>query len=95
MIPALTDPMGKYWRQPDDIRSAPMDGKHVLLSRSQFQGLNEYSASHPSGVYPGKCWRRQEGRINLLVWYGETSDPKKCSIEFREIRIGRLKEVHT
>jgi hypothetical protein len=105
MIPAMTDPLGKHWDQPKDIREAPIDGTHVLLTRQQFEGLSEYSATFPSGVYPGKCWKRHEPgptlpgerrRVGLsrwfLMWYGESHDPKLCSINHREIRIGRVKE---
>lgn len=96
MIPAMTDPRGKHWGQPADIRKAPMDGTHVLLTRRQFDGLSEYSATIPSGVYPGKCWKRAEpGPASprwLLMWYGEHAAPKMCSINSREIRIGRRKE---
>lgn len=92
MIPMMTDELGRYWRQPSDLRDAPMDGTHVLLSRRQFHELADYSASFPSGVYPGKCWRRQTPMGWLLVWFGE--DPKNkavCTVESRFIRIGRLK----
>jgi hypothetical protein len=83
-----------------------MDEKHVLLTRRQFEELPEYSSSMPSGVYPGKCWKRCEGRklgpgenpwaikppfTWYLVWYGIHEDPKRCTIEHREIRIGKLK----
>ncbi|NTG22019.1 hypothetical protein G6L00_16395 [Agrobacterium rhizogenes] len=105
VIPEITDPLGKHWDQPKDIRSAPMDGALVLLTRSQFNRLSEYSATLPSAVYPGKCWKRAEpgpaapgspkrrGPMRwLLVWYGEhATDSKLCTIERREIRIGRLK----
>lgn len=92
MIPAMTDELGRYWRQPADIRDAPIDGSHVLLTRRQFDGLSDYTASLPSGVYPGKCWRRRTAVGWVLVWFGV--DPKNkavCTIESRFIRIGRLK----
>lgn len=104
MIPEMTDPMGRHWRQPQDIREAPMDTTHVLLSRRQFDGLPEYSATSPSGVYPGKCWKRAHpgpcapGSLPVrgpkrwfLMWYGESPNPRYCSINHREIRIGRVK----
>lgn len=93
MIPAMTDPLGKHWDQPADIREAPMDDKTVLLTPRQFEELHEYSATMPSGVYPGKCWKRLEPwnrptpERTLLVWYGIADDPSKCTIEFRDIEI--------
>jgi hypothetical protein len=101
-IPPITDPMGKSWRQPKDIRQAPMDGKFVLLTRQQWDALPEYSTSMPSGVYPGKCWKRierlrmREGWIKTteyLCWYGEHPDPTKCSNNYRLARFGKLKPL--
>ena len=90
-IPAMTHPYGKVWRQPRDIRKVPMDGTHVLLDRHQFRALSEYSASIPTGVYDGKCWRRRERRQWFLCWYGPCSDPNRCKINMRQILIGKLK----
>lgn len=90
MIPAMTDPLGRHWQQPIDIRTAPMDDTHVLLYPSQFDGLVEYSTSIPSGVYPGKCWRTQlrDGSW-IMRWYGEHPDPaqrdKLCTNNHRAI----------
>lgn len=86
MIPEMNDPMGKYWDQPKDIQSAPMDEKTVLLNEHQMKQLCDYSASYPSGVYPGKCWKRQEISGWFLVWYGEDVNGK-CSINYREIEV--------
>ena len=87
-IPPMDDPLGRYWEQPRDIRLAPMDDRHVLLTAQQRASLLEYSTTMPSGVYPGKCWRRQERDRDLLVWYGITDGrPDLCSIEFREILV--------
>lgn len=90
-IPEMTHPYGKHWQQPRDIREAPMDKTHVLLDRRQFKGLHDYSATIPSGVYDGKCWRRRERREWFLCWYSPSSDPKQCAINMRRIRIGKLK----
>lgn len=100
MIPAMTDPLGRHWQQPQDIREAPMDDLLVLLTPAQFEGLSEYSTSMPSGVYPGKCWRRnlftrdpQTGNVVatdkwLLGWYGEsTKGPGWCSNNWRAIEV--------
>lgn len=86
IIPPMTDPLGKCWRQPSDIREAPMDDTHVLLRPDQIGELGEYSASIPTGVYPGKCWKRSDRNAWLLVWFGELPDqPDECSINWRSI----------
>lgn len=82
-IPVMNDPLSKYWYQPKDIRSAPMDDKHVLLTTEQYNKLSKYNSTNPSGVYPGKCWMRIND-ASYLVWYGE--DIKgMCSINYRVV----------
>ena len=71
MIPAMTDPLGKHWDQPKDIREAEMDDTHVILTPEQIKGLCNYDASLPSGTYSGKCWLRTNGDMTWLVWYGD------------------------
>jgi hypothetical protein len=97
MIPAMTDPRGRHWDQPKDIRTAPMNDTHVLLTREQMAGLAEYSQSIPSGVYVGKCWkaRRVIGGVHewYMKWYSAASDPRYCLTEIRKIVIGKLKAV--
>ncbi len=87
IIPEMTDRLGKYWEQPPDIREAPMDAEIVLLTLRQFEGLHEYSSSIPSGVYPGKCWKRLERDRPYLGWYGVCDDPERCSVNFRKIEV--------
>lgn len=52
-IPPITDPMGRHWRQPS-VASIALDDTHALMDDATFQALPEYSATRPSGVYPGK-----------------------------------------
>jgi hypothetical protein len=97
-IPAITDELGRYWEQPD-LRGVLIDDTHCILTRKQFDSLQEYSASQPSGVYSGKAWKRHNGAFDeqfkqaggrpewLLAWYGDCSDPEKCSVNFRKILI--------
>lgn len=85
MIPAMTDPLGKYWDQPHDIRNVVMDDVYAILTPRQFNELAEYSATMPTGVYPGKCWKRVQKDSSFLVWYGECEDPKLCTINKRII----------
>jgi hypothetical protein len=97
-IPEITDELGRYWEQPD-LRSVLIDDTHCILTQQQFDKLEEYSASQPSGVYPGKAWKRHDGAFDqrfiktggvpewLLAWYGNCDDPAKCSVNFRKILI--------
>lgn len=89
-IPEMTDPLGKHWEQPRDIRDAPMDAKLVLLTPRQFVDLLSYDSSMPSGVYPGKCWKRTNGGKTWLVWYGAAfmeSGKEMCPIHCRAIEV--------
>lgn len=96
-IPPITDPLGRYWDQPPIERIA-IDDTHALMTHEDFTLLPEYSASMPSGVYPGKMWRRRDGAFDprcrpedrrwLLCWYGIVpGDATVCSNNFREILI--------
>jgi hypothetical protein len=95
-IPPITDPMGKYWDQPNPANFL-LDDKHVLMSGEDFKKLSEYSCSMPSGVYPGKMWKHNnyayrrgpngETQQWFLRWFGLCNDPKFCSNHAREILI--------
>lgn len=93
VIPAMTDPLGKYWRQPS--RDAiVIEGGNAWMSEATFQQLSEYSTTHPTGVYPGKMWRRHDGIFDkkcpperrrwLLCWYGNDFGGQ-CEICFLEV----------
>jgi len=93
MIPPITDSLGRYWSQPPH-ESIEIDATHALMTESTFKQLSEYSSTFPSGVYPGKMWRRHDGlhdpncpperRRWLLCWYGNDV-AGKCEIFFREV----------
>lgn len=83
-IPPMDDPLGRYWKQPPDVREWPMDDSHILVERDAFDSLPEYSSSIPSGVYPGKCWRRMQATGPLFVWFGPEV-AGRCAIHFREV----------
>lgn len=87
LIPVMDDLLGRHWNQPADIRIAPMDDKNVILTSGQLERLHEYSSSTPTGVYPGKCWKRVEGKRTLLAWYGDETLEHSCPILFREVII--------
>lgn len=89
-IPAMVHELGRHWQQPADIREAPMDDKYIMLTRRQFDELNDYSASMPSGVYEGKCWKAQwNSRLAeekwFMRWYAPCEDPNQMEIPFRWI----------
>lgn len=86
-IPAMTDPMGQYWTQPKDIREAPMDAKHVILTPDQFDQLEEYSRTYPSGTYDGKCWVRINNDCVWLCWYEPCAKPGQIGIGSRLILV--------
>lgn len=91
-IPEMTDPMGKHWRQPADIRDADMDSTSVRLTQRQVRDLLEYSRSYPSGTYDGKCWLRkgkgEDGTpVSWLCWYEPSPLPGQIGIGSREIII--------
>lgn len=83
-IPEMTDPLGRHWLQPKR-EELVIDETHALMSMSAFARLSDYSRTNPSGVYPGKMWRRQVTHANhalpcgvivpkggwILCWYGE------------------------
>ena len=84
-IPAMTDPLGRYWKQPADIRDAPMDDTHVLLNAEQFTGLSDYSATIPSGKYEGKCWKTLYHGEWYLRFYRACDDPTMLEYPHRKI----------
>lgn len=74
MIPAMTDPLGRYWKQPtrDQIT---LDETHALMPRSAFDQLVEYSRTIPTGTYPGKMWKANPcSGVWVLRWYGAISE---------------------
>jgi hypothetical protein len=89
----MTDPLSVHWRQPP-LEAIAVDDTHALMTERTLNELAEYSATIPTGAYHGKMWRRAvyaEGRPPqdivgwLLCWYGPHDDPRKCSINYREV----------
>ncbi len=86
VIPPITEPMGKHWRQPA-VEEILLDDTHAVMTEKTLEQLGEYSTSKPSGVYPGKMWRaRQRGKW-WLCWYGFGETADFCSNNYREILI--------
>jgi hypothetical protein len=93
LIPPITDPQGRYWEQPDSGQIL-VDDKVAMMTEAVFLKLPNYSCSNPTGVYPGKMWRRaaRYGRQEVydkwyLCWYGlHATDPENyCTTKCREI----------
>lgn len=75
-LPKMTDPLGMHWRQPPGLRDrVGLFGTHAAISESDFYALPHYATSIPSGVYPGKAWRRGK----YLCWYGPSRNGQ-CAI---------------
>lgn len=76
IIPPITDPLGKYWKQPKPEDMLMFSG-HVIMSDRAVNKLAEYSHSIPTGTYAGKMWKRKVRGGFALCWYGlPYVDPK-------------------
>jgi len=81
--------MGKNWVQPN-LEDIEIDDTHALMTKRVLDQLADYSCTNPSGVYPGKMWRRRkdyhdESKGWFLCWYGISEKPDFCSNHVREI----------
>jgi hypothetical protein len=75
-LPAMTDPRGAYWRQPDGLRDrVGVYFNHATISEADWRALPRYDRSMPSGVYAGKVWRCGK----YLCWYGRVRNDR-CSV---------------
>lgn len=89
-IPPLDEERRGSWDQPprEDIL---LDSNGATMDQATFDRLPEYSRSIPSGVYPGKMWKRDEWDSVrhehhwFIGWYGISEDPTKCTVNFRPI----------
>lgn len=90
VVPAITDPLGSHWRQPNrEWITFTGHGKErrAHMSEAAFKMLASYDTSYPSGVYEGKMWKRTNGGTSWLCWYGKSDKPDSCSIQVAEIVI--------
>lgn len=62
---------------------AVYDDTHALMRTSTFRALPEYSCSVPTGVYPGKTWRRHDEAGDWVGRYDDNHDGVTCSTRFR------------
>jgi hypothetical protein len=87
-IPKMTDPLGRHWKQPRGLHSrVELYFSHAYISEKDWNALPRYESSTPSGVYPGKVWRRGK----YLCWYGPEQQGTGGALAF--CRIGRLRAL--
>lgn len=87
-LPKMTDPLSAHWRQPGYLRDrVELYPTHAYISEKDWLALPRYDASAPSGVYPGKVWRRGK----YLCWYGPEQEGAGGALSF--CRIGRLRAL--
>lgn len=77
-IPAITDPMGRYWKQPDRSELEFRDGA-AFMSAEAFDALYDYTYSHPSGLYAGKMWKSFHYGVNIWFLQYVDDDPHEKS----------------
>lgn len=93
IIPPMTDPLGKYWEQPELSKIKIAGNVEALMTRATFKEIKDYTASRPTGLYVGKMWRRNEAykengvfSDNWMLYYCDHhNDPGYVSI--RAIKI--------
>jgi len=90
VIPSMTDPLGKYWSQPE-LSKILIGEVYAAMSQETFNQLKDYSLTNPTGVYEGKMWRSQHNQngmmFHYLHWWENSEDPDKCKHHTRKILI--------
>lgn len=83
VIPIMTNPLGKFWRQPS-LSKLFFREDYVLMDKEYFDILHNYESSYPSGVYEGKIWRSG----GTLMWYDlHETDKNLCTVKSMPIAI--------
>lgn len=85
-IDIVADPMGKHWTQPDR-ELIKVNSETAEMTQCVLEQLCDYSHSMPTGVYPGKMWKRKQGEQWWLCWFGVSKDPKLCTNNCRKVEI--------
>jgi hypothetical protein len=92
IIPPITDPLGRYWEQPD-LNDIEIITDFALMTEDTLQKLHTYSTTLPSGTYDGKVWKSEIKDVGgwagkyKLNWFHPNDDPKQISISRREIKV--------
>lgn len=85
IIPTITAPLGKDWKQPT-IDEIVVDNEVAMMTQETFDLLAEYSLSIPTGKIPGKMWKTFTGKGWYLRWYrDELQADEYIYIESRRI----------
>lgn len=83
VIPIMTNPLGKAWRQPS-LAKLIFREDYVLMDKESFDILHNYETSYPSRVYEGKIWRSG----GILMWYDlHETDKNLCTVKSMPIAI--------
>lgn len=89
-IPVMDDPLGKCWGQPEGLRDrVQVYETHATIHEDDWRKLHDYSASFPSGVYPGKVWKSGK----WLRWYGPDRNGKCKAACVRALIQGKGKNL--
>jgi hypothetical protein len=91
VIPEMTDPLGRHWSQPDRQYIFIRDGK-ANMCMQDFSKLSQYDTTFPTGVYPGKMWKRINGGVAYLCWYGEENADRQCPIHHMVIEVAQQEQ---
>lgn len=96
VVPEITDPLGKHWGQPG-LEEISFSMINAFMSEESFKKLANYQTSFPTGVYPGKMWKRKawigvtSKEVWLLLYYDNGPKNEKgetmCSIKYFYIQI--------
>lgn len=89
MIPEMTDPLSKYWVQPDRSE-VTLIGKNAYMSEEAAKKLHRYDTSLPTGVYVGKMWAKGNRKDDSLKlgWYDHV-EGDQMMIEWRDLFVGQ------
>lgn len=78
VIPPMTHPWGKVWKQPDR-KNLVLDDKYAMMYRRDFEMLSDYTGSEPTGKYNGKgygvftrsiqVWRINRQKDSIRSWH--------------------------
>lgn len=95
LVPPIPVSIGSGWKQPHRTNFNFTDDGYVIARKAVVDELAEYNTTLPTAAYPGKMWKRIEGTVTYLCWYGETldRDPTLVSIHRRPIILKEMSDL--
>lgn len=89
VIPPITHPLGLGCVQncQPPLDRILIDDTHAVMLESDWNRLNEYSMSIPTGVYAGKMWKAIFRDGSVLRWYSDSQKEGCCDINQRDALI--------